>query len=55
MPGCFVLSCPKNVSAQSDLVLFCASDNKRLELGLWNTGTMLLVHLLLENNFTDLK
>ena len=26
------LSCLKNFSAQSDLVLFCASDNKRLEL-----------------------
>ena len=32
MPGCFALSCPKNFSVQSDLVLFCASDNKRLEL-----------------------
>ena len=28
MPGCFALSCPKN--AQSDPVLFCASDNKIL-------------------------
>ena len=27
-----MLSCPKNFSAQSDPVLFCASDNKRLEL-----------------------
>ena len=26
------LSCLKNFSAQSDHVLFCASDNKRLEL-----------------------
>ena len=26
------LRCPKNFNAQSDLVLFCASDNKRLEL-----------------------
>ena len=32
MPGCFALSCPKNFSAQSDPVLFYASDNKRLEL-----------------------
>ena len=32
MPGCFALSCPKNFSAQSDPVLFFASDNKRLEL-----------------------
>ena len=32
MPSCFALSCPKNFSAQSDPVLFCASDNKRLEL-----------------------
>ena len=32
MTGCFALSCPKNFSAQSDPVLFCASDNKRLEL-----------------------
>ena len=31
MPGCFALCCPKNFSAQSDPVLFCASDNKRLE------------------------
>ena len=30
--GCFALSCPKNFRAQSDPVLFCASDNKRLEL-----------------------
>ena len=28
------LSCLKNFSAQSDLVLFCVSDNKRLELEL---------------------
>ena len=28
---CIVLSCPKNFSAQSDPVLFCASDIKRLE------------------------
>ena len=27
----FALSCPKNFSAQSDLVLFCAPDNKKLE------------------------
>ena len=26
------LSCPKNFSAQSDLVLFCAPDNKNLKL-----------------------
>ena len=32
MPGRFALSCPKNFIAQSDPVLFCASDNKRLEL-----------------------
>ena len=32
MPGCFALSCPKNFSAQTDPVLFCASDNKSLEL-----------------------
>ena len=31
MPGCFALCCPKNFSAQSEPVLFCASDNKRLE------------------------
>ena len=30
------LSCLKNFSAQSDLVLYCASDNKRLELELWH-------------------
>ena len=27
-----VLSCPKNFSAHSDLVLFCAPDNKNLKL-----------------------
>ena len=32
IPGCFALSCPKNFSAQSDPVLFSASDNKRLEV-----------------------
>ena len=32
MPGCFALSCPKNFRAQSDLVLFCAPDNKSLKL-----------------------
>ena len=32
MPGCFAWSCPKNFSAQSDLMLFCASENKRLVL-----------------------
>ena len=25
------LSCPKTFSAQSDIVLFCAPDNKKLE------------------------
>ena len=34
MSGCFVSSCPKNFRAQSDPVLFCASDNKRLKPGL---------------------
>ena len=29
------LLCPKNFSAQSDPVLLCASDNKRLELEVW--------------------
>ena len=28
--GCCAVPCPKNFSAQSDPVLFCASDNKRL-------------------------
>src|SRR4029434_10119098 len=28
--GCCVVPCPKNFSAQSDPVSFCASDNKRL-------------------------
>ena len=28
------MSCPRNFSAQSDFVLFCVSDNKRLELEL---------------------
>ena len=37
MPGCFALSCPKNFSAQSDPVLFCASDNKIFELELFVT------------------
>ena len=32
MLGCCAVSCLKNFSAQSDSVLFCASDNKRLEL-----------------------
>ena len=32
MIGCCAVSCHKNFSAQSDSVLFCASDNKRLEL-----------------------
>ncbi len=32
MLGCCAASCHKNFSAQSDSVLFCASDNKRLEL-----------------------
>ena len=32
MVGCCAVSCLKNFSAQSDSVLFCASDNKRLEL-----------------------
>ena len=31
MLSCFALSCPKNFSAQSDLVLFCAPDNKILK------------------------
>ena len=31
MVGCCAVSCLKNFSAQSDSVLFCASDNKRLE------------------------
>src|SRR4029434_3953075 len=30
MVGCCAVPCPKNVSAQSDPVSFCASDNKRL-------------------------
>src|SRR4029434_7143250 len=30
MVGCCAVPCPKNFSAQSDPVLFCASDNKRL-------------------------
>src|SRR4029434_6126639 len=30
MVGCCVVPCPKNFSAQSDPVSFCASDNKRL-------------------------
>src|SRR4029434_522436 len=30
MLGCSAVPCPKNVSAQSDPVSFCASDNKRL-------------------------
>ena len=33
MPSCIALFCPKNFSAQSEPVLFCAPDNKRLELG----------------------
>ena len=32
MPGNLALSCPKNLSARSDPVSFCASDNKILEL-----------------------
>ena len=32
MLGCCAVSGHKNFSAQSDSVLFCASDNKRLEL-----------------------
>ena len=31
MLGCCAVSCLKNFSAQSDSVLFCASDKKRLE------------------------
>src|SRR4029434_9287781 len=30
MVGCCAVPCPKNFSAQSDPVSFCASDNKRL-------------------------
>ena len=30
MVGCCAVPCPKNISAQSDPVSFCASDNKRL-------------------------
>ena len=30
MVGCCAVPCPKNFSAQSDPVAFCASDNKRL-------------------------
>src|SRR4029434_199103 len=30
MVGCCVVPCPKNFSAESDPVSFCASDNKRL-------------------------
>ena len=30
MLGCCAVSCLKNFSAQSDSVLFCASDKKRL-------------------------
>ena len=30
MVGCCAVPCPKNFSAQSDAVSFCASDNKRL-------------------------
>ena len=29
MVGCCVVPCPKNFSAQSDPVSFCASDNKK--------------------------
>ena len=32
MLGCCAVSCLKNFSAQSDSVLFYASDNKRLEI-----------------------
>ena len=34
MLGCCAVSCLNNFSAQSDSLLFCASDNNRLELEL---------------------
>ena len=39
------LSCPKNFSAQSELVLFCAPDNKNLKLNLETIYSLLVRHL----------
>src|SRR4029434_4321575 len=47
MVGCCVVPCPKNFSAQSDPVSFCASDNKILDL----TDVLLaLCAIVLENS-----
>ena len=48
MPGCFALSRPKNFSAQSDPLLFCASDNKRFELEIFLTTSRNTITELLE-------